>query len=81
LVAAVEEAVSGLAVGGVPESAADCLAEAEVLVGARDRLISAIAARVGRVHRTGEAKAQGHASTRMWLRGGVGWTAVRPAGC
>jgi len=68
----VEAAVSGLVVGGVPESAGECLAEVEVLVGARDRLIAAVAERVGRVHRAGEAKAQGHASTRMWLRGGCG---------
>ncbi|WP_239113728.1 DUF222 domain-containing protein, partial [Planotetraspora mira] len=72
LVAGVEAAVSGLVVGGVPESGAECLAEVEVLVGARDRLISAITARVGRVHGAGEARAQGYASTRMWLRGGCG---------
>ncbi|WP_204073811.1 DUF222 domain-containing protein, partial [Planotetraspora phitsanulokensis] len=56
----------------VPESAAVCLAEVEELVYARDRLISAIAARVGRVHGAGEARAHGHASTRTWLRGGCG---------
>ncbi|WP_373317371.1 DUF222 domain-containing protein, partial [Planotetraspora mira] len=27
---------------------------------------------MGRVHRAGEARVQGHASTRMWLRGGCG---------
>ncbi|WP_344049887.1 HNH endonuclease signature motif containing protein [Planotetraspora silvatica] len=72
LVAGVEAAVSGLVVGGVPESAGECLAEVEVLVGARDRLIAAVAARVGRVHGAGEARAWGHGSTRMWLRGGCG---------
>ncbi|WP_239115623.1 DUF222 domain-containing protein, partial [Planotetraspora kaengkrachanensis] len=72
LVVAVEAAVSGLVGGGVPGSAADCAAEVEVLVGARDRLVAAIAARVGVVHRGGEAKARGHGSTRSWLRGGCG---------
>ncbi|WP_405144841.1 HNH endonuclease [Sphaerisporangium sp. NBC_01403] len=44
----------------------------EDLVVARDRLVSAIAARVGRVHATGEARAQGHASTKTWLRSACG---------
>ncbi|WP_344049736.1 DUF222 domain-containing protein [Planotetraspora silvatica] len=44
----------------------------EELLGARDRLTSAIAARVGRVHVTGEVRAHGHASTRTWLRGVCG---------
>ncbi|MCW2878022.1 MAG: endonuclease, partial [Sphaerisporangium sp.] len=61
-----------MAVAGVPESAAICLAEVEDLVLARDRLISAIAARVGRVHAVGEAKSRGHASTKTWLRSGCG---------
>ncbi len=39
----------------VPESAEVCLAEAEELLSARDRITSALAARVGRVHRAGEA--------------------------
>jgi hypothetical protein len=64
--------VAGLAVGGVPESAAICLAEVEELSSARDRLTSAIAARVERVHRVGEARAHGHGSTRTWLRGACG---------
>ncbi|WP_308442269.1 HNH endonuclease signature motif containing protein [Planotetraspora kaengkrachanensis] len=57
---------------GMPGSAAGCLAEVEELVFARDRLMSAIAARVGRVHGAGEARAHGHASTRTWLRSGCG---------
>ncbi len=58
----------------VPESAEVCLAEAEELLAARDRITSALAARVGRVHRTGEAKNHGHASTRLWLRSVGGMT-------
>ncbi|WP_433350132.1 DUF222 domain-containing protein [Microtetraspora malaysiensis] len=57
-----------------PESAAVCLAEAQDLLFARDRLTSAIAARVRRVHAAGEAKAFGHASTKTWLRGAAGMT-------
>ncbi|WP_157530971.1 DUF222 domain-containing protein, partial [Microtetraspora niveoalba] len=49
-----------------------CLAEAEDLLYARDRLTSAIAVRVGRVHAAGEAKGHGHASTRSWLRSAAG---------
>ncbi len=58
----------------VPESAEVCLAEAEGLLAARDRITSALAARVGRVHRAGEAKNHGHASTRLWLRSTGGMT-------
>ncbi len=58
----------------VPESAEVCLAEAEELLAARDRITSALAARVGRVHRSGEARNHGHASTRLWLRGVGGMT-------
>ncbi|WP_345338717.1 hypothetical protein, partial [Planotetraspora kaengkrachanensis] len=46
VVAGVVDAVAELAVGRVPESAGVCLAEVEALLGARDRLMSAIAARV-----------------------------------
>ncbi|MEV7808483.1 DUF222 domain-containing protein [Microbispora sp. NPDC088329] len=35
---------------------------------ARDRITSALADRVGRVHRAGQARQHGHASTRSWLR-------------
>ncbi|GAA4208966.1 hypothetical protein GCM10023074_53370 [Microbispora amethystogenes] len=61
----------------VPEDAGVCLAEAEELLSARDRITSALAARVGRVHRAGEAKSHGHASTKLWLRSAGGMT---PAG-
>ncbi|MEW9534212.1 hypothetical protein AB0B72_37300, partial [Microbispora sp. NPDC049125] len=57
-----------LAVAGVPDSPALCLDEAETLIRARDLVTSALAARVQRVHVTGEAKAHGHASTGTWLR-------------
>ncbi len=35
---------------------------------ARDRITSALADRVGRVHRAGQARRHGHASIRSWLR-------------
>ncbi|WP_405089094.1 DUF222 domain-containing protein [Microbispora sp. NBC_01389] len=54
-----------------------CLAEAEELLAVRDRITSALSARVGRVHRAGEAKSHGHASTKLWLRSAGGMT---PAG-
>ncbi|MGI5485470.1 DUF222 domain-containing protein [Microtetraspora malaysiensis] len=72
LVAQVRQVVSALAVGVVPDAPGVCLAEAEDLLFARDRLISAIAARVERVHVAGEARRGGHASTRSWLRGAAG---------
>ncbi|TLP56379.1 DUF222 domain-containing protein [Microbispora fusca] len=73
-VAAVGEAARAVALVPVPESAQVCLAEAEELLAARDRITSALAARVGRVHRAGEAKNHGHASTRLWLRSVGGMT-------
>ncbi|WP_433345131.1 DUF222 domain-containing protein [Microtetraspora malaysiensis] len=72
LVAQVRQVASALAVGAVPDAPGVCLAEAEDLLFARDRLISAIAARVERVHVAGEARRGGHASTRSWLRGAAG---------
>ncbi|WP_433421415.1 DUF222 domain-containing protein [Microtetraspora malaysiensis] len=72
LVAQVRQVASVLAVGVVPDAPGVCLAEAEDLLFARDRLISAIAARVERVHAAGEARRAGHASTRSWLRGAAG---------
>ncbi|WP_218004443.1 DUF222 domain-containing protein, partial [Microtetraspora niveoalba] len=72
MVAQVRQAASALAVAVMPEEAGVCLAEAEDLLYARDRLTSAIAARVGRVHAAGEAKGHGHASTRSWLRSAAG---------
>ncbi|GLW99620.1 DUF222 domain-containing protein [Microtetraspora sp. NBRC 16547] len=70
--ASVRETASALALALVPDSPGVCLAEAEDLLFARDRLISAIAARVERVHAAGEAKAYGHASTKSWLRTAAG---------
>ncbi|WP_167521629.1 HNH endonuclease signature motif containing protein [Microbispora triticiradicis] len=72
--AAVGEAARVVALVPVPESAEVCLAEAEELLAARDRITSALAARVGRVHRAGEAKNHGHASTKLWLRSVGGMT-------
>ncbi|MBO4275865.1 hypothetical protein, partial [Microbispora triticiradicis] len=72
--AAVGEAARAVALVPVPESAQVCLAEAEELLAARDRITSALAARVGRVHRAGEAKNHGHASTKLWLRSAGGMT-------
>ncbi|MEW9531097.1 hypothetical protein AB0B72_21390, partial [Microbispora sp. NPDC049125] len=57
-----------LAVAAVPDVPAVCLDEAETLIRARDLVTSALAARVERVHVTGEVKAHGHASTGTWLR-------------
>ncbi|KAA9380643.1 DUF222 domain-containing protein [Microbispora cellulosiformans] len=76
-VAAVVEAARAVALVPVPEAHEVCLAEAEELLSARDRITSALAARVGRVHRAGEAKNHGHASTKLWLRSAGGMT---PAG-
>nr|WP_191910362.1 DUF222 domain-containing protein [Microbispora cellulosiformans] len=75
--AAVAEAARAVALVPVPEDSGVCLAEAEELLSARDRITSALAARVGRVHRAGEAKSHGHASTKLWLRSAGGMT---PAG-
>ncbi|MCT9934321.1 DUF222 domain-containing protein [Planotetraspora sp. A-T 1434] len=74
LVPELRELASRLAVADLPGTAAICLAEAEELLYARDRLVSAVAARVGRVHATGEAKSVGYASTGTWLRGAAGMT-------
>ncbi|WP_345530864.1 DUF222 domain-containing protein [Microbispora amethystogenes] len=75
--AAVVEAARVVALVPVPEDSGVWLAEAEELLAARDRITSALAARVGRVHRAGEAKSHGHASTKLWLRSAGGMT---PAG-
>ncbi|WP_204286503.1 HNH endonuclease signature motif containing protein [Microbispora amethystogenes] len=75
--AAVAEAARAVALVPVPEDSGVCLAEAEELLAARDRITSALAARVGRVHRAGEARIHGHASTKLWLRSAGGMT---PAG-
>ncbi len=72
LVGCVREAAEALAVAGVPESAAVCAAEVEELVVARDRLVSAIAGRVGRVHAAGEARSRGHPPPRRGCGRGAG---------
>ncbi|MEV4454190.1 DUF222 domain-containing protein, partial [Microbispora sp. NPDC049633] len=74
LVASVRESVQSLALAPVPDDVDICLAEAEDLMFARDRITSALADRVGRVHRAGQAKRHGHASTRSWLRTTGGMT-------
>ncbi|MEU7694490.1 DUF222 domain-containing protein, partial [Microbispora hainanensis] len=63
-----------LALTPLPDDVDVCLAEAEELLFARDRITSALADRVGRVHRAGQAKQHGHASTRCWLRTAAGMT-------
>ncbi|WP_170322476.1 DUF222 domain-containing protein, partial [Acrocarpospora macrocephala] len=71
LVAEFRQLASRIAVTDLPEDAGLCVGETEDLLFAQDRLSSAIAARVGRVHATGEARSAGsggHASTGAWLR-------------
>ncbi|MFI7030172.1 DUF222 domain-containing protein [Microbispora rosea] len=72
LVGSVRESAQALALAPLPEDADVCLAEAEDLLFARDRITCAIADRVGRVHRAGQVKQHGHASTRSWLRTAAG---------
>ncbi|WP_155351567.1 hypothetical protein, partial [Acrocarpospora pleiomorpha] len=75
LVAELRQRASLLAVSDLPEGAGLCVGETEELLFTRDRLDSAIAARVGRVHAAGEARSAGsggHASTGTWLRASAG---------
>ncbi|MFE9667778.1 DUF222 domain-containing protein [Microbispora bryophytorum] len=72
LVSSLRESAQALALAALPGDADVCLAEAEDLLFARDRITSALADRVGRVHRAGQAKQHGHASTRSWLRTAAG---------
>ncbi|WP_345339667.1 hypothetical protein, partial [Planotetraspora kaengkrachanensis] len=65
--ARVVEVASALALAEFPASPSMCLEQTQGLLFARDRLTSAISARVGRVDRAGEAKFHGHAGTRTWL--------------
>ncbi|GAA1017853.1 hypothetical protein Aple_027630 [Acrocarpospora pleiomorpha] len=77
LVSELRQRASLLAVSDLPEGAGLCVGETEELLFTRDRLDSAIAARVGRVHATGEARSAasgGHASTGTWLRASAGMT-------
>ncbi|GLX04395.1 DUF222 domain-containing protein [Microbispora sp. NBRC 16548] len=68
LVGSLRESAQALALAPLPDDADICLAEAEDLLFARDRITCALADRVGRVHGAGQAKQHGHASTRSWLR-------------
>ncbi|MEU8174053.1 DUF222 domain-containing protein [Microbispora hainanensis] len=74
LVGSVREVAQELALVPLPDDVDMCLAEAEELLFARDRITCALADRVGRVHRAGQAKQHGHASTRCWLRTAGGMT-------
>ncbi|MEV5741481.1 DUF222 domain-containing protein [Microbispora rosea] len=72
LVGSLRESAQALALTPLPEDADVCLAEAEELLFARDRITCALADRVVRAHRAGRAKQHGHASTRSWLRTAAG---------
>ncbi|TQS10414.1 DUF222 domain-containing protein, partial [Microbispora hainanensis] len=74
VVGSVREVAQELALVPLPDDVDMCLAEAEELLFARDRITCALADRVGRVHATGQAKQHGHASTRSWLRTAAGMT-------
>ncbi|NJP25193.1 hypothetical protein FLW53_13425, partial [Microbispora sp. SCL1-1] len=74
VVGSVREVAQELALTPLPDDVDMCLAEAEELLFARDRITSALADRVGRVHRAGQARQHGHASTRCWLRTSGGMT-------
>ncbi|MGI5156999.1 DUF222 domain-containing protein [Microbispora sp. CA-102843] len=68
LVPSLRESAQAWALTPLPEDVDVCLAEAEDLMFARDRITCALADRVGRVHRAGQGRQHGHASTRSWLR-------------
>ncbi|MEV4298382.1 HNH endonuclease signature motif containing protein [Microbispora rosea] len=72
LVGSLRESAQGLALAPLSEDVDVCLAEAEDLLFARDRITCALADRVGRVHGAGRARQHGHASTRSWLRTAAG---------
>ncbi|MEU8276835.1 DUF222 domain-containing protein, partial [Microbispora bryophytorum] len=72
LVSSLRESAQALALAALPDDADICVAEAEDLLFARDRITCALADRVGRVHGAGQAKQHGHASTRSWLRTAAG---------
>ncbi|MEU7883541.1 DUF222 domain-containing protein, partial [Microbispora bryophytorum] len=72
LVGSLRESAQALALAALPGDADVCLAEAEDLLFARDRIACALADRVGRVHGAGQARQHGHASTRSWLRTAAG---------
>ncbi|GAB3896677.1 hypothetical protein GCM10027612_51510 [Microbispora bryophytorum subsp. camponoti] len=72
LVGSLRESAQALALAPLPDDADICVAEAEDLLFARDRITCALADRVGRVHGAGQARQHGHASTRSWLRTAAG---------
>ncbi|MEU7936092.1 DUF222 domain-containing protein [Microbispora bryophytorum] len=72
LVSSLRESAQVLALMPLPGDADICVAEAEDLLFARDRITCALADRVGQVHRAGQARQHGHASTRSWLRTAAG---------
>ncbi|MEU8279358.1 DUF222 domain-containing protein, partial [Microbispora bryophytorum] len=72
LVGSLRESAQALALAALPGDADVCVAEAEDLLFARDRITCALADRVGRVHGAGQARQHGHASTRSWLRTAAG---------
>ncbi|OPG01964.1 hypothetical protein B1L11_43420, partial [Microbispora sp. GKU 823] len=72
LVGSLRESAQELALTPLPDDVDICLAEAEELMFARDRITCALADRVGRVHGAGQARQHGHASTRSWLRAAGG---------
>ncbi|MEU7889296.1 DUF222 domain-containing protein, partial [Microbispora bryophytorum] len=72
LVGSLRESAQALALAALPGDADICVAEAEDLLFARDRITCALADRVGQVHRAGQARQHGHASTRSWLRTAAG---------
>ncbi|MEV1203703.1 hypothetical protein, partial [Microbispora rosea] len=72
LVGSLRESAQAWALTPTPKDADVCLAEAEDLLFARDRITCALADRVGRVHAAGRARQHGHASTRSWLRTAAG---------
>ncbi|MEU8178524.1 DUF222 domain-containing protein [Microbispora hainanensis] len=74
VVGSVREVAQELALVPLPDDVDMCLAEAEELLFARDRITCALADRVGRVHRARQVKQHGHASTRSWLRTAGGMT-------
>ncbi|GGO07291.1 DUF222 domain-containing protein [Microbispora bryophytorum] len=72
LVGSLREPAQALALAALPGDADICVVEAEDLLFARDRITCALADRVGKVHRAGQARQHGHASTRSWLRTAAG---------
>ena len=72
LVEAVAACAAELAARAVPDSVAACFEQAETLGCATDLMEAAIAARVARADREGEAQRWGFPSTASWLRSRLG---------